>query len=99
MSIKFTVDASGVKTTLDQLKKTMQEVAKVPNDAYKHFVAITPIDTGNARRSTSLQGSTINANYPYAKPLDNGHSKQAPRGMVKPTEEFIKRRLRQITGK
>ena len=33
---------------------------------------------------------TINADYPYAKRLDQGYSKKAPRGMSKPTGEFIK---------
>jgi hypothetical protein len=47
-----------------------------------------------------LQGSKIKANYNYAVPLDEGWSRQAPRGMSKPTEEFIKRRIsRQILRK
>jgi len=98
MSIQFQVTGS-VKTSLDKIKKVQAQLAALPQDVYKHFVAITPIDSGNARRNTSLSGKTIQANYPYAKRLDQGWSKQAPRGMIKPTEEYLKKRLKQITGK
>jgi len=98
MSIKFTVDAK-FKTTLDKLQIAMKEVAQLPIDTHKYFVSITPIDTGNARRSTSLRGKTIEANYPYAKRLDEGWSRQAPQGMVKPTERFVEKRVKEINQK
>jgi hypothetical protein len=73
---------------------------QLPKDAYNYWKNITPIRTGNAKRRTRLQGSKIKANYNYAVPLDEGWSRQAPRGMSKPTEEFIKRRIsRQILRK
>ena len=98
MSIKFDIkfNATGA---LSDLKKMYQQVQALPQDAYQYFVSITPIDSGNARRSTRLQNKTIQANYPYAKRLDEGWSKQAKNGMVKPTQEFIKKRIKQITGK
>ncbi len=95
--IKFQV-VSNAKTTLDQLKEVKKQVDALPAEAYKYFRSITPIDTGNARRNTSLKGTVIEANYPYAKRLDNGWSQQAKDGMVKPTEEFIRKRVKQITG-
>ena len=98
MSIKFQVVANA-RTTLDQLKKVQQEVAKIPQEAFNYFRSVTPIDTGNARRSTSLRGTVIEANYPYAKRLDQGWSDQAKNGMVKPTQDYIRKRVRQITGK
>lgn len=98
MSIKFDVKYSA-KTTLDKLKSVQRQLAALPNDAYKYWVSITPIDTGNARRSTSLSGKTIHANYPYADRLDKGWSKQAKNGMIKPTQEFIRKRVKQITGR
>jgi hypothetical protein len=94
MSVKFTA-----RTTLDQLKSVQQQVQQLPTEAYNYFRSITPVDTGNARRNTSLNGTVIEGNYPYAKRLDEGWSKQARRGMIKPTQEFIKRRVRQITGR
>lgn len=73
--------------------KIVARFDNLPKDAYKYWKSITPIKTGNARRRTRLQGRKIKANYQYAIPLDNGHSKQAPRGMSKPTEQYIKNRI------
>ena len=67
---------------------------KLPSDAWQYWRSITPIATGNARRRTRLQGTKIKANYNYAVPLDDGWSKQAPQGMSRPTEEYIKRRIK-----
>lgn len=98
MTIKFDVKGD-VKTSLTNLKKAINELKQLPQETYNYFVSITPIDTGNARRSTSLSGKTIHANYPYAQRLDTGWSKQAPDGMTKPTEKFVERRVKQISGK
>ena len=98
MSIQFKVEGN-VTTTLNNLKTAMVQLQQLPQDAFRYFVAKTPIDTGNARRSTSLNNKTISAQYPYAQRLDKGWSKQAPDGMIKPTEQFVKQRVRQITGK
>lgn len=107
MSVEFNIKFNA-KTTLDKLKAVQTQLAQLPQDAYRYFVDKTPVDTGNARRNTSLQGKTIRAKYDYAEVLDKGRhmtsrgmrgSKQAPQGMSKPTEQFIKTRVRQITGK
>jgi len=66
---------------------------KLPNEAYEFWKNITPIKTGNAKRRTRLQGRKIKANYQYAVPLDEGKSKQAPRGMSEPTDRYIKQRI------
>ena len=98
MDIKFDVKFNA-KTTLDKLKSVRQQVSQIPQEAYDYFKSVTPIDTGNARRSTSRTGTRIEANYDYAQYLDKGWSKQAPQGMIKPTERFIKDRIRKITGR
>lgn len=73
---------------------------RVPDRAYRFFVEATPIRTGNARRRTKLvNGDTIAANYPYAQRLDQGWSRQAPRGMVQPTIDFVRRLVRGIFGR
>jgi hypothetical protein len=59
-------------------------------EAYKFFRSKTPIKTGNARRNTHLTGATIQGDYPYATRLDKGYSSQAPEGMSKPTDEFVR---------
>lgn len=81
---------------VDRIKK---ELAKVPNEGLKQFRDLTPIRSGNARRRTTLQGDTIQANYPYAQRLDEGYSKQAPKGMTLPWEQWFKKRIQQIMGR
>ena len=65
-----------------------------PQEAYEHFRKITPKDTGYARRRTRLRKSEIQARYDYAIFLENGHSRQAPDGMVEPTAAYMKKWLR-----
>jgi len=79
-----------------EIKRIQKELKQLPAEVHKEFVKLTPIRSGNARRKTNLRGSEINANYPYAQKLDNGYSPQAPSGMTKPAEQFMKKRLNQI---
>lgn len=82
------------------LKGMRQQLQNYPRDAEREFKALTPVDTGRARRNTRLVGNdTIEANYPYAVPLDQGHSRQAPQGMTKPFEKWVRGKLKQIFGK
>lgn len=84
-----------VKNTMSpSLGKMVVKLDKLPNEAYQKFKQVTPIDTGNAKRRTRLQGSKIKANYPYAVRLDDGYSKQAPQGMWEPTRQHIERLLK-----
>ena len=86
----------GVDKITTNVKKKIAQLDKVPLQAYTFFKAHTPIKTGNARRSTVLKKDTIVAAYPYAQPLDDGRSRQAPDGMTKPTEAFVKKTTDQI---
>lgn len=92
----ITLNVTGAKQVSTKLKKIQQKLDKVPAEAYKVFVANTPVRSGNARRKTKLQKDTIAANYPYAKRLNEGWSKQNPKGMVEPTLKFIRDRIKQI---
>lgn len=83
----------------DDLIRFQKQLENLPQEAYEVFVKNTPVDTGNARRRTRLKNDTIEANYPYAVPLDNGHSRQSPEGMTKPTEQFIANRVDKILRK
>lgn len=73
---------------------TQLEKALDPNvmtrEAYSYFRDKTPVRSGNAQRRTRLSGDEIQANYAYAQRLDSGYSTQAPEGMTKPTEKFIR---------
>jgi hypothetical protein len=92
MSITFTV-TDNITTSLKRIKAKLK---LLPQEAYKEFVKETPIRSGHARRSTKLRGNVIEANYPYAKRLDEGYSDQSPDGMTTPTEAFVKKRVKQI---
>jgi len=95
MAIKLTRDLM-----TPSLRKIQSELDKLPAQAYNFFVKTTPKDTGNARRRTRLTNKrVIDANYPYAKVLDEGYSKQAPEGMTEPTRRFIEQRLSRIIRK
>ena len=81
------------------MSKSLLDIEKriqtIPKEAFDYFVSITPKDKGNARSKTQLKGDTIHANYPYAQRLDEGYSKQAPKGMTEPTGKFIERITKQ----
>lgn len=94
--MKFTVTQN---TFPRATRKIQRALNKLPDEAYDVFYDETPVKTGNARRKTRLRGDTIEANYPYAQRLDDGYSRQSPRGMVQPTLAFLRRRFRQIIGR
>lgn len=88
MTVRITYNK--ITPSLGKIKARFDRLA---SDAFKYWKSITPVKSGNARRRTRLQGRKIKANYNYAVPLDKGRSIQAPKGMSKPTEEYIKRRI------
>ena len=96
MSIKFTVTENTLPAATRRIQRQLN---KLPDEAYDVFRKETPIRTGNARSKTRLRGDTIDANYPYAQRLDDGYSRQSPRGMILPTLEYLRKRVRQIIGR
>lgn len=84
-----------IKKVYDRISPSISRINSrlemVPQAAYEFFKKNTPKRSGTARRRTKLVNKrTINADYPYAKRLDQGYSKKAPKGMSKPTGDFIK---------
>lgn len=79
-----------------RIEKLEREFQKIKDEAHKKFVQETPIDTGNARRSTDLRGNEIQANYDYSVKLQNGYSRQAPDGMTDPTIEHVRKFIKRI---
>jgi hypothetical protein len=78
---------------LQQIQKNTQpkELARVAFPVFKDF---TPVRNGNAKNKTRLKGDTIHADYPYAKRLDEGYSKQnGGVGMTEPTLKAIQEYL------
>jgi hypothetical protein len=98
--------ASNIVDRLNKVLSTLnsQNIAK---EAYTKFKDVTPVKSGNAKRSTKLQGNTINADYAYANVLDKGRhmtrrglrgSEQAPTGMTEPTIKHIRDYVKQKLG-
>ena len=68
---------------------------KYVDDFFKSLVKLTPVDTGRAKRgwvknyNNQIGEKTsyilFTNRVPYSAVLDNGHSKQAPKGMFNPT--------------
>ena len=82
------------------LNRIQRDIQQVPQKAYEEYVRLTPVRSGNARRKTRLVGNdTIAPRYAYARPLDQGSSRQAPQGMSGPVLEYMKRLLRRIMRK
>lgn len=91
------------KVNLTSFNRQMAQLAKaidtLPEDAHTEFVKNTPVRTGNARRNTQLQNNKIVANYNYSQELEDGRSRQAPNGMIEPTEQWIQREVdRRLKG-
>jgi len=96
------------KVNTSKFQKRMATAKKVkPNvmkKAFDYFRKLTPVDTGNAKRNTTLTSDyVIEADYPYAFVLDKGRhmtskgargSKQAPQGMTNPTVRKFKEWVR-----
>lgn len=90
------------KGDLRSLEKEIERAFDTACDrTYDYFKKTTPIKSGNARSKTRYQDKpnrkTITGDYPYAGRLDEGWSKQAPRGMTEPSLQFLEDELgRQI---
>lgn len=81
MARNFNMRIKEIKQALDP--------AHMANGAYTVFYKNTPVRSGNARRNTELRRDEIQANYAYATRLDEGYSKQSPKGMVEPTIKWL----------
>ena len=79
------------------ISRKINQIERLPEAALKVWVEKTPVRSGRARRSTRLSGNEIQANYPYARRLDQGWSDQSPDGMSQPTGEFIRKEMNKIT--
>jgi len=81
------------------LRKIQRDLKAYPAEALTEFKRLTPVRSGNARRKTTLRGTDIEADYPYAGRLDAGWSRQAPDGMIRPFGKWLERKVKQIFGK
>jgi len=84
-------------------QKRMNKLEEIPeltvDKSYPVLKNNTPVRQGNARNRTKQQGLTIKSDYPYADKLNNGWSKQAPKGFTEPTIKFMERFINTRVGK
>ena len=90
------VRLAGKLDTRDLVKQVDQLIDDVSQRTLKTAKANTPIRSGRARRSWTIDSSgpgsfEVQNSVPYIEQLEKGRSRQAPRGIVKPT-------VRTITG-
>ena len=97
--MKFKVDSRAVDKMFKELAGMPAEVMKETYTVYKNN---TPIRSGNAKNRTKLETKLkIGGRYPYAGKLDEGWSKQSPKGMTEPSlkalDGFIKNYIKRVT--
>lgn len=63
----------------------------IAKEGADYMRSITPIRSGNARNNTYSDGNIIRAEYPYAKRLDEGWSKQNQIGLIEPTLQHLEK--------
>ncbi len=82
-----------IKSNTKEVENMLRDLEDMPRDvikdAYKFYKNKTPVRSGNARSKTKLSRKQIKSGYPYAGKLDEGWSKQAPKGMTEPTIDYI----------
>lgn len=90
LKVSVSLDTRGLK---DDLDKFVDEFTQELTNTLKKN---TPIRTGNARRGWSGKHTgnkaVVENKVPYIERLENGYSKQAPKGIINPT-------LTQLKGK
>lgn len=88
------------RVTRDRMQSRSRQIDRflknLPQMMHDKFVEVTPIDTGNAKNSTELDGNKIIGNYNYANRLNTGWSRQAPQGMTDPVIEHVRDELRKL---
>jgi hypothetical protein len=95
------ISVRGTKDVQRQLEREKEAFfTRVAEDIKTVAVRRTPIDKGQARRGWRLESTfrekRIVNRVSYIIPLENGHSKQAPNGILGPTVREISQRRYKI---
>jgi hypothetical protein len=91
----------GVDDALQFIGKEIEEQVDVVAQIYhEEAQRSTPIKSGRARRAwnkdVQRQGFTVENNVPYIGRLEEGYSKQAPKGITGPTLRRANRRTSRL---
>jgi len=95
----LTIKATSVAKTMKSLRRDRDSLlATLADNVLRVIKRNTPIDKGRARRgwrkSKVLKGFSVINRVPYIGALEKGRSKQAPKGIVRPSIEQVKLRRR-----
>ena len=95
----LTIKATSVVKTMKSLQRDRDSLlATLADNVLRVIKRNTPIDKGRARRgwrkSKVLKGFSVINRVPYIGALEKGRSKQAPKGIVRPSIEQVKLRRR-----
>jgi hypothetical protein len=93
------IQVLGVDDTLTFIGRSVTErVNEIATIYEEEARKATPIKSGRARRNwtkdVSRQGFKIENNVPYIGRLEEGYSKQAPKGITRPTVRRANRRVK-----
>jgi hypothetical protein len=72
-------------------KKSKNFISAVMDDVKRVAANETPVDTGHAQRGWRRRKQGVLNNVDYITHLEDGHSKQAPSGIARPTIKEINR--------
>lgn len=79
---------------LDFKGKILKGIDRMEEDLHRDLIAGTPVDTGRARKGWRRTAEGSENMVPYIKPLDEGHSKQAPNGIIQPALNKLRQRFK-----
>ena len=75
-------------------KKSKNFISAIMDDVKRVAADETPVDTGQARRGWRRKKQDVLNNVEHIVFLEDGHSKQAPSGIARPTIKEINSRYR-----
>lgn len=92
------VDAAQVKNMFTDLETLGADLME---QAHTDARDVTPVRSGNAKRSTKISANRkrITLDYDYADILNSGSSRQAPDGITDPTLDKMEQNVQRILRK
>jgi hypothetical protein len=97
LKVKVTPSA---KMVTDQIAKAVSDtVRQVSRDLFTEVKRFTPVKSGRARKGWKFRQKNklhyrISNKVPYINRLDEGYSKQAPNGIVRPAVQEVARKTK-----
>ncbi len=92
IKFKHSFDANKLSKQVDRL------LQDIKTKTYQTARSLTPVRTGYAksqwRQKTQAKGFSVENRTPYIPYLDEGSSKQAPKGITKPTVRIMSRYIK-----